>query len=284
MQINQIKCFVAVAAHKSVTKAAKALFVTQSAVSQTISQLERELDAKLFVKSGSGIELSPVGKKVLLNAETILEQLEAIKTQCASSRLQETSVRLVAPVLTHQVTALVRDFYKAGHSIGIVRQPNHAGIAEIRVDGAVNVSFNDRRVRLLTEEIALVVPRYHRLYGSGVIDLRELSPFPIISLNSLCGLRAAEDYFCGLAGFVPQREREAVSLEEFMDMVASGAGVAFYPMRLWEIETIEAERIVRVSNPRCFRYVYVEQQMAAGANYNAAQTFFDFIVEWFRKY
>jgi DNA-binding transcriptional LysR family regulator len=283
MQINQIKCFVAVAAQRSITKAAKALFVTQSAVSQAISQLERELDAELFVKSGSGIELSHVGKKVLLNAETILEQLEAIKTECASSRLTELRVRLAAPVLTNQVTALVRDFYTAGHSIGIVRQPNSATAAEIRIDATVSDSFNDRRVRLFTEEIALVVPKYHRLYDAGVIDLRELAEFPIISCNSYCGLRAVEDYFCNLAGFLPRREREASSFEEFTDMVASGAGVAFYPMKLWEIETIEVERIVRISSPRCFRYIYAEQ-MATGSNYGAVQTFFDFVIDWFRKY
>jgi DNA-binding transcriptional LysR family regulator len=246
--------------------------------------LERELNVSLFVKSGGGIELSPVGKKVLLNAETILEQIEAVKAECASSHSREMRVRLVAPVLTHQVTALVRDFYKEGHNIGIVRQPNHAGIAEIRIDSTVNEDFDDRRVRLLTEEIALVVPKYHRFYGLGVIDLRELASFPIISLNNYCGLRAAENHFCGLAGFLPQREREAASLEEFMDMVVSGAGIAFYPMKLWEIETIEVERIVRVSKPRCFRHIYAERQMSADTSCGAVQTFSDFIVKWFRKY
>jgi DNA-binding transcriptional LysR family regulator len=284
MQINQIRCFVAVAEHKSITKAAKALYVTQSAVSQTISHLERELDASLFVKSGSGMELSSVGKKVLLNAETILEQIEAIKTVCASSQPKNLRVRLAAPVLPHQVSALVRDFHKSGHSIDIVRQPNHTGIAEIRIDSTVSESFNDRRVRLFTEEIALVVPKYHRLYDSGVVELRELEPFPIISLNGYCGLRPIEDYFCNLAGFLPQREQEAASLEEFTDMVVSGAGIAFYPMKLWEIETIEIERIVRIASPRCYRYIYAEQQASAGADYSAIQTVFDFILEWFRKY
>jgi DNA-binding transcriptional LysR family regulator len=284
MQINQIKCFVAVAAHKSITKAAKALYVTQSAVSQTISHLERELDASLFIKSGSGMELSPVGKKVLLNAETILEQLDAIKTECASSQTKNLRVRLAAPVLPFQVASIVRDFNKTGHSIGIVRQPNHAGAAEIRIDSAVSESFSDRRVRLFTEEIALVVPKYHRFYDSGVVGLHEIAPFPIITLNGYAGLRAIEDYFCNLAGFLPQREHEAASLEEFTDMVVSGAGIAFYPMKLWEIETIDAERIVRIASPRCFRHIYAEQQLSAGSDYNAVQTVFDFVLEWFRKY
>lgn len=59
--MNAYFALLAVVEHKSFTKAAEKLGYTQSAVSQLVKGLEKELDTKLIIRSRSGLELTPDG-------------------------------------------------------------------------------------------------------------------------------------------------------------------------------------------------------------------------------
>ena len=58
MTESQRNCFLAVAEHRSFSKAATALYVSQPAVSKNISILEEELGASLFNRQGKFVELT----------------------------------------------------------------------------------------------------------------------------------------------------------------------------------------------------------------------------------
>ena len=62
MTENQQKCFLAVAEHRSFSKAAGALYVSQPAVSKNISTLEDELGAALFDRQGKLVVLTHAGE------------------------------------------------------------------------------------------------------------------------------------------------------------------------------------------------------------------------------
>jgi DNA-binding transcriptional LysR family regulator len=70
---GQLHCFVAVADAGQVTGAARKLFMTQPAVSQTIAQLESELGFKLFNRSGRGVTLTPAGAQFYEPARRAVE-------------------------------------------------------------------------------------------------------------------------------------------------------------------------------------------------------------------
>jgi len=63
MQISQIKTFLKVSETESILKSANKLHITQSAASSRIQQLEQELNQKLFIRSHSGVKLSPAGRR-----------------------------------------------------------------------------------------------------------------------------------------------------------------------------------------------------------------------------
>jgi len=65
MTLNQITYFTAVCEYKNVTKAANALFVSRTAVSRALKDLENEWDLVLFERSRTGVELTEDGKRVL---------------------------------------------------------------------------------------------------------------------------------------------------------------------------------------------------------------------------
>ena len=59
--INQLRAFEAIVHHGSVTAAAKALHLTQAAVSKQITQLEESLSCSLFIRNADGLQLTEMG-------------------------------------------------------------------------------------------------------------------------------------------------------------------------------------------------------------------------------
>ena len=73
MELYHLKSFNAVAQEKHLTRAAKKLFISQSALSAQIIALERELDTQLFLRTAKGMELTDDGILTRAYAEKILD-------------------------------------------------------------------------------------------------------------------------------------------------------------------------------------------------------------------
>lgn len=76
MTLDQLRIFVAVAEREHVTRASRALNLTQSAVSATISTLEDRHGVRLFHRVGRGIELTDTGRAFLAEARGVLARAE----------------------------------------------------------------------------------------------------------------------------------------------------------------------------------------------------------------
>jgi LysR family transcriptional regulator, regulator of abg operon len=81
MKLQQLRTFVAVAEHRSIRGAARALFVSQSAVTRTIRELEIDLDVPLVHRSISGIELTDAGVAFQARANLLLEEMRRAREE-----------------------------------------------------------------------------------------------------------------------------------------------------------------------------------------------------------
>lgn len=79
MTITQLKYVLAVAEHQNFTKAAKKVFVTQPTLSMQIQKLEEELDILIFDRSQKPIQLTEVGKKLVIQAKNIVNESDRMK-------------------------------------------------------------------------------------------------------------------------------------------------------------------------------------------------------------
>ena len=73
MNLKQLEAFVRVSERRSFSKAAKELFLTQPTVSAHISSLEKELNARLFVRNTKEVDLSEEGKKLYDYAKQMVD-------------------------------------------------------------------------------------------------------------------------------------------------------------------------------------------------------------------
>lgn len=88
IETSQLQTLVAVAQAKSFSKAAEVLGVTQSAISQSVKNLESKLEIKIFKRSGKAVILTPegeklfdIGSKFLENLSETLEELKGDKNE-----------------------------------------------------------------------------------------------------------------------------------------------------------------------------------------------------------
>ncbi|SOE17568.1 LysR family transcriptional regulator [Hoeflea halophila] len=77
LEIDLLRSFVAIAAHRSFTRAAEAIGRTQSAVSLQLKRLEQITGERLFERSRNSVEITPTGEALLVHANRILMANEA---------------------------------------------------------------------------------------------------------------------------------------------------------------------------------------------------------------
>lgn len=78
MEIRQLKYFAAVADTLNFSRAAETLFISQSALSKQIADLERELGMVLLQRDKRSVRLTPAGKVFLNEAKVILMRMDTI--------------------------------------------------------------------------------------------------------------------------------------------------------------------------------------------------------------
>lgn len=81
MDIKQLRYFLEMADRLSFRETAEALYISQSALSRQISELEKELGAKLFRRSTRKVELTDEGHICLKNAQRIIDEADDMKSK-----------------------------------------------------------------------------------------------------------------------------------------------------------------------------------------------------------
>ena len=90
---DRIDSFITAAEKKNFTQTAKAMCLTQPAVTHQIQQLEEEMGAKLFDRSGKHISLTPEGRIALKYARRIKALEERMKQDILNNRLHKTELK-----------------------------------------------------------------------------------------------------------------------------------------------------------------------------------------------
>ena len=142
---HQLKTFLAVAENLSFTRAAESLFLTQSAVSHQIADLERSLGVGLFVRHGRTIELTAAGRVLTERARRIFAEMrDAQAAVVAAARPDQGRLRIGASATACQylVPDSIREFRECFPNYSLAITPGDTPLVAERVlDGSIDLGI-----------------------------------------------------------------------------------------------------------------------------------------------
>lgn len=92
MKLHQLQALVAVAEHGGIRAAARALPLTQAALTKALRQLEEDHGVALFVRKASGVQLTEAGQRLLARARLVLRQMELAHEELEHAKGEETGL------------------------------------------------------------------------------------------------------------------------------------------------------------------------------------------------
>ena len=238
MELRQLRYLDAVVRHCSFTRAALDLHVAQSAVSQQVGRLERELGVELLRRTTRRVAVTEAGELVLARARRALAEADGVRADLDALRgLARGTLRLggVPPVGRVHPAALIADFTRAHPGVAItVRDDVAFTLLDQLRDGSLDlvmalVDPDDHDglegVRLLDEELVLVAPADHPLARAKSVRVERLAGEALVTYAAGSTLREA------LLALVPDGHvvAEANELETVRELTARGLGVTLMP-------------------------------------------------------
>ncbi|WP_225785532.1 LysR family transcriptional regulator [Xenophilus sp. Marseille-Q4582] len=115
MKPSQLQAFAAVAAHQSIRGAARALGVSQPAVTRIVRELEREVDAPLVERSLKGVTLTEYGQAFAPRARQLLEDMRRARDEILQMR-EGVRGRVTLAVSTAVALTLLPPAFKTFHA------------------------------------------------------------------------------------------------------------------------------------------------------------------------
>jgi DNA-binding transcriptional LysR family regulator len=243
MDTALLETFRQVAAHGSITGAARSLGYTQSAVSRQVAALEATMSARLFDRRGRGVQLTEHGRRLLSHAESLLARIDVARRDLeALDRLEAGRLRVgafptaVATLIPRAMAAFAADHPDV--SLSLVEGATPRQLARLErddADVAVISAFPGQRVdddrfelaHLLDDAMLVALPTGHWLAGRRRVRLGDLAGERWIGADP----RDEDDRVLGparlageLATDFPVREWTAK-----LGLVAAGLGVTLVP-------------------------------------------------------
>ncbi|WP_420474713.1 LysR substrate-binding domain-containing protein [Noviherbaspirillum sp. ST9] len=202
MELRQLRYFVAIVDHGSLSRAARVLHIAQPALTQQIRQLEEELGAQLLHRSAQGVMSTDAGKIFYEHAQAILKQVGDAKWAVAQSNdkpsgtvalgvPQSVSSALALPLLT-----AVREHYPE-ISLQLTEELSGSLIEQLK-SGRINLAvlFDDGQLGAfsttpLVEEQMMFITRADSQFApkGKTISLAKATQAPLILPGLQHGVR-----------------------------------------------------------------------------------------------
>ncbi|HMM14168.1 MAG TPA: LysR family transcriptional regulator [Parvibaculum sp.] len=241
MTLDQLRIFIAVAEREHVTRAARALGLTQSAVSSAIAALEARHDTRLFDRVGRHIELTAAGRLFLDEARGVLARAHAAElmlSELGSLGRGTLNVHASQTIASYWLPAQLVRFREAYPRIEVrLAAANTETVARAVLEGSADLGFVEGAVKIPAlasvevgaDRLVLVVGAAHPLARRKRVSLAELAGAAWVVREAGSGTRSeVEAALTAMKLPVHAREiaLELPSNEAVRAAVEAGAGVA----------------------------------------------------------
>ena len=245
--LTELKYIVAVAQERNFGRAAEKCFVSQPTLSVAVKKLEDELDILIFERLKSEVLITPVGEKIIQQAQNTLDQAAKVKELAKNSQDELTDVLRLGAIYTvgpYVLPTLIPALSKAAPDMPLIIQEDYTkNLTQDLLQGQLDVIIiampyeaNGITVQPLYQEpLKVIMPATHAWVKEKAIKPEQLTDETVLLLGE--GHCFRDDVLracprCGInakASSDQEKMLEGGSLETIRHMVASGLGVSVLP-------------------------------------------------------
>jgi DNA-binding transcriptional LysR family regulator len=267
LEFRQIRYALSVAKERSFTKAATRLNISQSAVSEQVRLLEKEIGFPLFRRTPRGIELTERGRTFLYEAERVVGDVRSLSDTARRLRgapsdtltlgMGSGMAQIFMPRLFGNLNKIL-----PGVRLEVLTAPTKAifdDLYEERIDAGIAIESDADRVpagllfdRLTAAEMALIAHPKHPLARSrNPVDIGKLVTEPIVMSELTVGYGQVVLSLFRDLGIRPNILVVADNIETMKVIVQSGSGVAIVPRPCAANEAaLGVLKVLAISPPR----------------------------------
>ncbi|WP_028451123.1 hydrogen peroxide-inducible genes activator [Chitinilyticum aquatile] len=247
MTLTELRYIVAVARERHFGRAAASCFVSQPTLSVAVKKLEDELGVTLFERSAGDVTLTPIGERIVGQAQTVLEEVQLIKQLAEQGKdplagsLRVGIIYTISPYLLPYLIPALR--LKAPQMQMLLEENYTSRLAEMLKQGEIDVAilaepFSEPGVAtqiVYEEPFVVATPKGHPWEELAAIESEQLADENVLLLSPGNCFRDHVLQTCpdlnreSLASGSLQRTLQGSSLTTIRHMVAGGVGVTVLP-------------------------------------------------------
>ncbi len=237
MEIRHLKLIREVAETQSLTKAKDSLFLSQSALSHQLKEIETELGTPLFHRVNKKLIITGAGKMVLESAERVLDDIEMTELSIKKYVSGDTgTIRLATQCYTcyHWLPSLLIDFRKEFPKVEVeVMLDNSCDVEDQVLDGKIDLAIicevSDRPKlkyhELFRDEVFALVPADHPWTKKKYVEAEDFATenviihsYPLESVSLFRNLLIP-------AGVSPKKVTQIQVTDAVIELVKAGMGI-----------------------------------------------------------
>lgn len=237
MEIRHLKLIKAVAEYKSLTRAASKLFLTQSALSHQVKEIEEEYKTKFFYRINKQMLLTPAGERLLKTARIVLQELEKNNDDLKKlSSNEEGIIRLSTQCYTsyYWLSSSLKQFHSKKPKVEIriideaTRKPLdflEEGKLEIALVNTLNDNPNFIFHPLFEDEVVAVFPKDHPWSNLSYVTAKNFTDQNYITYSPHIEEGQSFKYLFDSSPYLPLRITRIELTEAIIEMVKANLGV-----------------------------------------------------------
>ena len=243
LDVKLLRMLVAIDRHGSLTRAAEALGMTQSALSHHIKDSERRMAVEIFHRVGKRLRFSAIGEELLQAAKTVAGEIDRIEADLALFREGYGPIVRVGSGaygceewLPDFIRDLGRSTGRDGPRFAIEILMGGLAFPPVNavIDGQIDIAIcggeiADRRVRavkLFDDELVALLPAGHPLAARPYLEPADFREEVQLSYSAVAEKGFEDDRFFRPARAMPKRWLRAGDVSTIIEMVRRGLGVS----------------------------------------------------------
>lgn len=272
MNINSLRYILKIAEEKNITKAASALYISQSALSQNLQSLESEIGVSLFDRTCSPLIPSEAGMMFIDWATRVIESQDQLMSMIKdiTNNPRRTLKIGLSPQKSIQIfPEIIKNFYNTTSACQIILEehPSDKLIAMLEhneIDILYDVNHSDNInfsfIPIATEKMFIAIPKTYIVPNSPAqpcptIELEDIMEFPVVSLSQKQYLGKIISSLFKQGNRIPNISMECRSADMALKMVSMGIGLTVVPEFAIKQNHFDNINIYELKHPELTRQV-----------------------------